>query len=77
MHITGPKHDSPLDFDVGFFSDKDDIDLKKQLWGYKMQREILRRTTFYRGELAAGHPNFPAGSAVAVVEGLTEPLSDV
>jgi alcohol oxidase len=77
MHITGPSHDSPLDFNVGYFTDKDDIDLKKQIWAYKRQREIIRRTAFYRGELAAGHPNFPAGSAAAPIEGLEEPLSDV
>ncbi|KAJ4334917.1 hypothetical protein N0V87_006512 [Didymella glomerata] len=76
MHITGKNVDDPLDFDVGFFNDKDDIDMKKQLWAYKMQREILRRTTFYRGELAAGHPKFPEGSKVACAE-IEEPLSNV
>ncbi|KAF1945043.1 alcohol oxidase-like protein [Clathrospora elynae] len=77
MHITGPKHDDALDFDVGFFNDTNDIDLKKQIWAYKKHREILRRTNFYRGELAAGHPKFPSGSAVAVVENVDAPLSDV
>ncbi|KAH7379561.1 alcohol oxidase-like protein [Pyrenochaeta sp. MPI-SDFR-AT-0127] len=77
MHITGAQHDSPLDFDVGYFNDKDDIDIKKQIWAYKKQREILRRANFYRGELAAGHPKFPAGSAVAVAETVDGPLSDV
>lgn len=76
MHITGPSVDDPLDFDVGYFNDKDDIDMKKQLWAYKMQREILRRTNFYRGELAAGHPKFPEGSKVAVVE-IEQPLENV
>lgn len=77
MHITGPKHDSPLDFDVGYFSDAHDIDMKKQLWAYKKQREIMRRTSYYRGELALGHPKFPAGSAAAVVENLDGPLTNV
>lgn len=77
MHITGPKHDSPLDFDVGYFSDANDIDLKKQLWAYKKQREIMRRTSYYRGELAAGHPKFPEGSAAAVAENVDGPLKDV
>ncbi|KAI8931137.1 hypothetical protein NX059_011491 [Plenodomus lindquistii] len=77
MHITGPKHDDPLDFDVGFFSDKDDIDLKKQIWAYKMQREIIRRTKFYRGELAVGHPKFPEGSAAAIVESMDVPLENI
>lgn len=31
MHITGPELSDPLDFDVGFFSDAHDIDLKKQI----------------------------------------------
>jgi len=76
MHITGPKHDDPLDFDVGFFNDAHDIDLKKQMWAYKKQREMVRRAKYYRGELAAGHPKFPEGSAAACVE-LAEPLKDV
>ena len=76
MHITGPKHDDPLDFDVGFFNDAHDIDLKKQMWAYKKQREMVRRAKYYRGELAAGHPKFPEGSAAACVE-LSEPLKDV
>ncbi|KAL5117583.1 hypothetical protein ACEQ8H_004476 [Pleosporales sp. CAS-2024a] len=76
IHITGPKLDDPLDFDVGFFNDAHDIDLKKQVWAYKKQREIVRRAKYYRGELAAGHPKFPEGSAAAVVE-LSEPLKDV
>jgi choline dehydrogenase-like flavoprotein len=76
IHITGSKLDDPLDFDVGFFNDADDIDLKKQIWAYKKQREIVRRTNYYRGELAAGHPKFPEGSAAACVE-VSEPLKDV
>ncbi|KAM6513496.1 hypothetical protein FALCPG4_015908 [Fusarium falciforme] len=76
VHITGPEVDNPLDFDVGYLNDAHDIDLKKQLWAYKKQRAIMRRTAMYRGEVAAGHPRFPAGSAVACVD-LDEPLRDV
>lgn len=76
MHITGPSINDPLDFDVGFFSDPNDIDLKKQVWAYKKQREILRRAKYYRGELAAGHPKFPANSKAATMETETA-LSDV
>ena len=76
MHITGPKLDDPLDFDVGFFNDAHDIDLKKQIWAYKKQREIVRRASYYRGELAAGHPKFSEGSAAAVSE-TSGPLKDV
>ncbi|KAJ4321624.1 hypothetical protein N0V94_002824 [Neodidymelliopsis sp. IMI 364377] len=68
MHITGKSVEDPLDFDVGYFNDAKDLDVKKQIWAYKKQREILRRTNFYRGELAAGHPKFPEGSKVAAVE---------
>ncbi|KAH6985487.1 hypothetical protein EDB80DRAFT_590722, partial [Ilyonectria destructans] len=43
---------------------------------YKKQREIMRRTSMYRGELAPGHPAFPAGSEVACIEA-DAPLSNV
>ena len=76
MHITGPSVDDALDFDVGYFNDANDIDIKKQIWAYKKQREILRRTNFYRGELAAGHPKFPEGSKAAAVE-IEEALSNI
>ncbi|CAI4212068.1 unnamed protein product [Parascedosporium putredinis] len=76
IHITGADVSDPLDFDVGFFTDKDDIDLKKQIWAYKKSREIMRRTKMYRGEVALGHPKFPAGSPAACVE-LDAELSDV
>ncbi|KAI2483564.1 alcohol dehydrogenase [Pyrenophora tritici-repentis] len=75
MHITGPKHDDPLDFDVGFFTDKHDIDLKKHMWAYKKQREILRRTNYFRGELAAGHPKFAKDSPAAVQEEVAGPVA--
>lgn len=76
MHITGPELSDPLDFDVGFFSDQHDIDVKKQIWAYKKHREIMRRTSMYRGELAPGHPAFPEGSAAACIEA-DAPLSNV
>ncbi|KAH8659741.1 hypothetical protein BGZ61DRAFT_499714 [Ilyonectria robusta] len=76
MHITGPELSDPLDFDVGFFSDAHDIDLKKQIWAYKKQREIMRRTSMYRGELAPGHLAFPAGFEVVCIKADT-PLSNV
>lgn len=76
MHITGPEVTDPLDFEVGFLNDDNDIDLKKQVWAYKKQREIMRRTAMFRGELGPGHPAFPEGSAAAcrAVDG---PLKDV
>ncbi|KAF2134721.1 GMC oxidoreductase [Dothidotthia symphoricarpi CBS 119687] len=68
MHITGSSVNDPLDFDVGFFTDANDIDLKKQMWAYKKHREILRRADYFRGELAAGHPKFAANSKAAIIE---------
>jgi len=73
LHITGPDVVDPLDFRVNFFTDKDDIDIKQLMWGYKNSREIMRRTSFYRGELASTHPQFPEGSKAGLVN-LTEPL---
>ncbi|KAM0327527.1 hypothetical protein ACHAQA_005817 [Verticillium albo-atrum] len=76
MHITGSEVSDALDFNPGYLTDAHDIDLKKQIWAYKKQREIMRRTAMFRGEIAAGHPAFAEGSAAAcaVVEA---PLSDV
>ncbi|POS75033.1 hypothetical protein DHEL01_v206577 [Diaporthe helianthi] len=68
MHITGPSLDDALDFDVGFFSDPGEIDLKKQVWAYKRQREFMRRTKLFRGEVAVGHPKFSPESKAALVE---------
>jgi hypothetical protein len=39
-----------------------------QIWAYKKQREIARRLSTYRGELALGHPKFPEGSQAALVD---------
>ncbi|KAH8908539.1 GMC oxidoreductase [Coniochaeta sp. PMI_546] len=68
VHVTGPRLSDPLDFNLGIFTDPGDVDLKKQVWGYKKHRELMRRTVFYRGEVAASHPKFPAGSKAACVE---------
>lgn len=73
IHITGPGLDDPVDYDLGFFSDEADVDLKKQIWAYKKHREIMRRLNTYRGEVAIGHPKFPEGSKAAAVENLPEP----
>lgn len=67
IHITGRSMSDPPDFDTGFLSDADDIDLKTQLWAYKKQREIMRRTGAYRGEVAQRHPEFPEGSGAALM----------
>lgn len=76
VHITGPTITDPIDFDVGIFSDKGDIDLKKHVWGYKKQREIVRRTKMYRGEIASGHPRFAPDSGAACVEKVGDGAGD-
>lgn len=65
VHITGDNVTDAPEFHTGFFSDDHDIDLKKQIWAYKKQREIMRRTEMYQGELEIGHPRFPPGSKAA------------
>ncbi|KAI1088311.1 GMC oxidoreductase [Rostrohypoxylon terebratum] len=77
IHITGPDISDPLEFDLGFFSDANDIDLKKQVWAYKKGREILRRTSLYRGEVASRHPRFPEGSKAGVLKEWTPPADGV
>jgi alcohol oxidase len=68
IHIISPEvEDAPI-FDTGFFSDANDIDLKKHIWAYKKQREIMRRTNLYRGELEIGHPKFSASSKAICVD---------
>ncbi|KAH8901647.1 GMC oxidoreductase [Thozetella sp. PMI_491] len=78
MHITGPEITDEIDFDVGFFTDANDIDLKKQVWAYKKGREIVRRTKLYRGEVPSGHPVFSANSKAALWEGpFIGPITDI
>ncbi|KAK5656755.1 hypothetical protein OQA88_4303 [Cercophora sp. LCS_1] len=67
IHVTGPGLDDRLDFNLGFFTDADEIDIMKLQWAYKNSREIMRRTTFYRGELANSHPTFRVGSKAALI----------
>ena len=54
-------HDS-VDFNTGWLTDPGEVDVKKHIWLYKKQREIVRRMGTYRGEVALLHPRFPAGS---------------
>lgn len=75
IHINGPTMADPIDFDVGWLKDPNDIDVKKHIWAYKLQREIMRRTSIFRGELAANHPRFPATSEAAIVERAEGPVN--
>lgn len=76
IHITGPGATDPYDFQTGFFSDPDDIDIQKAMWAYKKQREVMRRLKVYRGEYAPGHPPFSKCSDARLVE-TDGPLTDV
>ncbi|PIL33968.1 hypothetical protein GSI_03676 [Ganoderma sinense ZZ0214-1] len=65
VHITSADDvDSPLDFDTGVFSRKEDLAVLRYTW--KLSREYGRRMTSYRGEFAPDFPIFPTGSAAAV-----------
>lgn len=76
IHITGPGILDPIDFDVGYLKDENDIDLKKHIWAYKLQREMWRRMSIFRGELASSHPVFPEDSEAAVIEKADGPIFD-
>lgn len=68
IHITDKSDPvDGYDFDTGFLNHPSD--LKKQLWAYKMSREIVRRLPYYKGELELGHPKFASGSKAALFSG--------
>ena len=64
IHIVSRDINTPASFRTGFLSHP--ADLKVQVWAYKKQREIYRRTNAYAGELAIGHPKFKANSKAAL-----------
>ncbi|GAB1312794.1 Glucose-methanol-choline oxidoreductase N-terminal domain-containing protein [Madurella fahalii] len=74
IHITGPQLEDPLDFETGFFADPGGLDIKKHVWTYKKQREVMRRMPSYRGEMAACHPPFAPGSGAASISLADGPL---
>lgn len=76
IHITGPTLDESAEFDTGFFAgERGPLDVKKHVFAYKKQREIIRRMASYRGEYQGSHPPFAAESPAACVS-LTEALPD-
>ncbi|KAJ9646228.1 hypothetical protein H2204_000891 [Knufia peltigerae] len=75
IHVSGPDLTDPIDFDVGYLKDVNEIDVKKHIWAYKTQREIFRRMGIFRGELASSHPKFPSGSEAQVVEKTDGPMA--
>lgn len=77
IHITS-KEDviNGYEFDTGFLNAPSD--LKKQLWAYKMSREIARRLPYYTGELELGHPKFAPGSKASLQNGsLGDDVKDI
>lgn len=68
QHITGPQIDDPPDFRTGYLSDPNDLDLQKQVWLYKTQRQAARKMAFYRGETHLA-PSFSAGSSASLLTG--------
>jgi len=76
IHITSPNVGDPIDFDVGYLKDANEIDVKKHIWAYKLQREMWRRMSIFRGELASTHPRFSAESKAAVIEKAEGPVAD-
>ncbi|KAG1812577.1 GMC oxidoreductase-domain-containing protein [Suillus subaureus] len=64
VHINVTENgEEGMDFNTGFLDDPSDI--VPLDFAYKKTREILRRMASYRGEVTAGHPDFPEGSAAA------------
>lgn len=66
VHITSPDLDADIAFETGFL--KSELDVKKLVWAYKKQREIVRRMDIYRGEVVSAHPPFAEDSAAALVK---------
>ncbi|KAL3253586.1 hypothetical protein ABHI18_009381 [Aspergillus niger] len=66
VHITSPDPDADITFETGFL--KSNLDVKKLIWAYKKQREIVRRMDVYRGEFVGAHPPFAKDSAAALVK---------
>ncbi|KAG1740629.1 hypothetical protein EDB19DRAFT_1828436 [Suillus lakei] len=67
VHIKLDKNGQEgIDFNTGYLDDPSDI--VPLNFGYKKMREIYRRMPSYRGEVPAGHPHFPEGSAAVCGE---------
>lgn len=76
IHITSKDNVvDGYDFDTGYLNHPSD--LPKQVWAYKMSREIARRLPYNKGELELGHPVFPEGSKAALSNGESGELQDL
>lgn len=67
VHINSTDPKMAPSFNTGFLNDE--FDVKVQVWAYKKQREIIRRSDRYAGEYAPGHPAFRKGSRAACQSG--------
>ncbi|KAJ0120117.1 Alcohol oxidase [Diaporthe amygdali] len=75
IHISGPDISDEIFMDA--WADPNELDLKKHVWMYKKQREIVRRMDAFDGEIAAGHPQFPSGSKAATADTKAKAAQDV
>ncbi|KAG6009010.1 hypothetical protein E4U21_003341 [Claviceps maximensis] len=66
VHILSRDPFSPPAFRSGYLSHP--ADLKKLVWAYKKQREMMRRTNMFRAEVPIRHPCFPPGSKAALLD---------
>jgi alcohol oxidase len=72
IHITSKdKTADGYEFDGGFLSHP--LDLKTQLWGYKVTRRIARSLTYVTGEVKYAHPSFADNSDARAMEILNCP----
>ncbi|KAK3365525.1 GMC oxidoreductase-domain-containing protein [Lasiosphaeria ovina] len=53
IHITGPELGDAIDFETGFFLESRGLDIKKQVWAYKKQREVVQQIAAYRASCCA------------------------
>ncbi|KAL7800328.1 GMC oxidoreductase domain-containing protein [Trichoderma ceciliae] len=67
IHITSKDPEAAPSFNTGFLSKR--VDMTKQLWAYKKQREIFRRTNGVVSELPVGHPKFREASKACLRDG--------
>jgi hypothetical protein len=66
LHITSRDVYAAPDFRPNFLSHP--TDLTPHIWGYKKNREIMRRMFSFNGEVADTHPPFPATSHVVCID---------
>ncbi|KAG5924231.1 hypothetical protein E4U53_003445 [Claviceps sorghi] len=66
VHVVSRDPAAAPAFRSGFLSHPADV--RKLLWAYKKQREMMRRTNMFRAEVPARQPRFPAGSKAALAD---------